>query len=179
MLVMLKKVRIAFPQVFEAKQVNGEGTPAFSASFIFDKKHHANKDIANAIEKVGNEKWGAKWPAVKKQLKGVCLQDGDSKAEYEGYEGNMFVSARNTKRPLVIDGDKTPLTEGDGKPYAGCYVNAQIEVWAQDNNWGKRINAQLKAVQFHSDGDAFSAGGAPADVDAFDDLSVADDEALG
>jgi hypothetical protein len=172
MLVMLRNVRIAFPQLFEAKQVNGEGTPAYSASFIFDKKHPAVKDIQAAIEKTGNEKWGAKWPAVKKALKGVCLQDGDTKAEYEGYEGNMFVSARNTKRPLVLDTNKSPLTEADGKPYAGCYVNAQIEVWAQDNNWGKRINAQLKAVQFASDGDAFSAGGAPADPEAFDDLSV-------
>jgi len=69
----------------------------------------------------------------------------------------------------VIDGDKTILKEESGRPYSGCYVNANIEVWAQDNSFGKRINAQLKGVQFYRDGDAFS-GSAPSSPDEFDDV---------
>ncbi|MWN55950.1 ssDNA-binding protein, partial [Escherichia coli] len=61
---------------------------------------------------------------------------------------------------------------------AGCYVNAVIDIWAQDNNFGKRINASLGGVQFLRDGDAF-AGGGVASADDFDDISEgADAEAL-
>ncbi|WP_244126983.1 ssDNA-binding protein, partial [Xylella fastidiosa] len=66
--------------------------------------------------------------------------------------------------------DRTPLAAQDGRPYAGCYVNANIELWAQDNNYGKRINASLGGVQFLRDGEAF-AGGGVASVEDFEDLS--------
>ncbi|MDC5277565.1 DUF2815 family protein, partial [Acinetobacter baumannii] len=69
---------------------------------------------------------------------------------------------------------KTPLVQADGRPYAGCYVNAAIELWCQDNNYGKRINASLRGVQFLKDGEAF-AGGGVASEDDFEDLSAADE----
>ncbi len=59
----------------------------------------------------------------------------------------------------------------DGKPYSGCYVNGIVDIWAQDNGFGRRLNATLKGVQFVKDGDAFS-GGTAVSADAFDDLGV-------
>jgi hypothetical protein len=50
-------------------------------------------------------------------------------------------------------------------------VNASIELWCQDNNYGKRINASLRGVQFLKDGEAF-AGGGVANADEFDDLAA-------
>ncbi len=172
MKVKLSNVRLAFPQLFEAKTVNGEGKPAFSASFLLEPTHPDIKVINAAIEQVAYEKWGAKANAVLQTARAadkVCIHNGDAKAEYAGYEGNFYVSTRNATRPLVIDKDRTPLAPQDGKPYAGCYVNASIDVWAQDNNYGKRVNASLAGVQFLRDGDAFTGGG-PASVDEFDDL---------
>lgn len=85
----------------------------------------------------------------------------------------MYVSARNALRPLVVDVNKAPLTAEDGKPYAGCYVNASIELWTQDNNYGKRVNATLRGVQFYKDGESFAGGGVASDDD-FDDLTADD-----
>ena len=173
MKIKLNKVRLAFPQLFEAKTVNGEGEPAFSASFLFEPNHPAVAELNAAFEEIGKAKWGAKWPTVKKDIAAkdrFAMHDGDTKADYAGFAGMMFVSARNKVRPLVIDRDKSPLTAQDGKPYAGCYVNASIELWAQDNNYGKRINASLRGVQFQADGEAFSGGGAASD-DEFDDIA--------
>lgn len=170
--VHLKNVRLAFPQLFEAKQVNGEGTPAFSAAFIFPPNHPAVKELEAAIEEVANAKWGEKASAVLKALKAsdkTALHDGDTKADYEGYAGNMFVNARSKTRPTVVGRDRSPLTQEDGVVYAGCYVNAIVELWAQSNDFGKRINASLKGVQFLKGGDAF-AGGGVADANDFDDL---------
>jgi hypothetical protein len=175
--VKLANVRLAFPALFTPKTVNGEGEPAFSAAFILDPKANAAdiKALSQVIEKVAQEKWKDKAPAILKQMKAqdkLALHDGDSKAEYDGFPGNLYVSARSKARPLVIDRDKSALTEADGKPYAGCYVNASLDIWAQDNNYGKRVNASLRGVQFCKDGEAF-AGGGVASEDEFD--AVADE----
>ena len=173
MKVKLTNVRLAFPVLFEARTVNGEGKPAFSASFLLDPADPQVKALNQAIEQVAKDKWGAKAEAILKQMRAqdkVALHDGDLKANYDGFPGNLYVSARSATRPLVIDKDKSPLTEQDGKPYAGCFVNASIELWPQDNNYGKRVNASLRGVQFFRDGDHFAGGGA-ASEDEFDDIS--------
>ena len=174
MKLKLNNVRLAFPVLFEAKTVNGEGKPAFSAAFILDPANPQVKVLNAAIDQVANEKWGARAAAILKQMRAtdkVALHDGDLKSSYDGFPGNLYVSARSTTRPLVINNDKSPLTEPDGRPYAGCFVNASIELWAQDNNYGKRVNASLRGVQFLRDGDAFAGGGA-ASEDEFDDISA-------
>ena len=74
----------------------------------------------------------------------------------------------------LVEFDRSPLTETDGRPYSGCYVVAIVELWAQDNSWGKRVNATLKGVQFFADGEAFS-GGTPASAGDFDDLGAFDE----
>lgn len=178
MKIKIPNARLAFPVLWEAKTVNGEGEPAFSAAFLLDPKSPVVKQIQDAAEKLGQDKWAAKWPQIKKEMVAkdrLPLHDGDAKSSYAGFEGMVYVSARSKTRPLVIDRDKSPLTASDGKPYAGCYVNASIELWCQDNNYGKRINASLSGLQFAKDGEAF-AGGAPASADEFDDLSAEEDE---
>lgn len=173
MKIKLDSVRLAFPVLFDAKTVNGEGKPAFSASFLLSPTDAQIKTIEQAIEQVAKEKWGAKADAVLKQMRAqdkTALHDGDLKSNYAGFEGMLYVSARSATRPLVLDKDKSPLTEQDGRPYAGCYVNASVELWAQDNNYGKRINASLRGVQFVRDGDAF-AGGGVASEDEFEDIT--------
>jgi len=176
MKIKLNNVRLSFPQLFEATTVNGEGKPAFSAAFLINPKDPQVAAINAAIDAVAKEKWGAKAEANLKAMRAadkVCLHSGDLKSNYDGFEGNLYISSRNPMRPLVIDVNKSPLTEQDGKPYAGCFVNASIELWAQDNNYGKRVNATLMGVQFYKDGESFTGGGV-ADTDDFDDLTADD-----
>lgn len=174
MKLTIKNVRLAFPELWEAKTVNGEGEPAFSASFLLPPDHPQLAEIRKAEQQVGQDKWAAKWATVQKEILAnnrMALKNGDTKASYDGFPGNHFISSRNKTRPTVIDRDRSQLTAKDGKPYSGCYVNAIIELWAQDNSYGKRINASLSGVQFLKDGEPFS-GGRPADADEFDDLSA-------
>lgn len=180
MLVKLKNVRLAFPQLFEARAFDGEGDGAYSATFILDKTNPSVKDMETVIATVAKDKWAAKADAMLKDLRAkdkTCLHDGDGKADYDGFPDNLYVSARNKSRPLVINRDKTPLTQSDGIPYGGCFVNANIDVWAQDNNFGKRINATLVGVQFSKDDQAFS-GATPATPDDFDSVEEDAGESL-
>ena len=181
MKITLKNVRLAFPALFEAKTVAGEGDPAFSATFILAADSPSIAEVNAAIDAVAKEKWGAKADGILKSARAsgkVCLRSGDDKAQYDGFEGNFYISARSKVRPLIADRDKTPLTEQDGVIYAGCYVYAVLELWAQDNNYGKRVNAQLKTVQFFRDGDAFSGGGRPGTEDDLEDLTEGADADL-
>ncbi len=185
MKVILKKVRLAFPDIWTAKSVKG-GALRYGCSLILDPntpEGAANiKTMKAAIAQVATEKWKEKAKAVVATCQAkdeICLHDGNLKSEYDGYEGNMFVSANSKKRPVVVNSDKSPLTEADGKPYSGCYVNASIDVWAQDStDYGKGIFASLIALQFKEDGAAFSGGEGYAETD-FEDEEGNPDAASG
>lgn len=175
MKVKLLKVRIAFPELFAAKAFN-EGDPSFSATFIIDPKSANVKVLRDTIQAVAVEKWKAAAPKILAALKAkdnVCLRETGKTSEageiYGGFEDMFWIPTRNKARPTVLDRDKSPLTAADGRPYGGCYVNAVLDIWAQDNTFGKRINASLSGVQFVADGEAFS-GGTAASADEFDDL---------
>lgn len=175
--IRLLKVRLSFPQLFTATEYEaGDGRPRYAAAFLVDPGSAADKAIKAGMLAVANDKWGAKGPDIlAKALKGdnrdVCYYDGNKK-EYDGYAGKMALSTSRPKkdgRPGVYDRDTSPLTEEDGKIYAGCYVNAMVSFWPQDNKNGKTIRCTVIGVQFDSDGDAFSSAVMP-DANAFESL---------
>jgi hypothetical protein len=180
MQIRLNNARLAFPTLWEPEQVQGQGKAAYSAQLLIARDDPQVKTLEALITSVAQATWGVKAADVLKQLKAkdsICVHSGDLKADYVGYAGNLYISARSEARPLIIDGARRILSASDGKPYAGCYVNAVLDIWAQDNKFGRRVNAGLKGLQFAADGDAFS-GSAPAKVDDFDALEVAADEAV-
>lgn len=173
--ILLKNVRLAFPNLFEPTTVAGEGKPRYSATLLIPSDHPQIAEIRAAQDAIAKEKWRDKAAAIVRGLDKqdkLALHDGDTKSKYDGFPGNFFVSAaaQENAAPTVIDRDRSPLSAKSGRPYAGCMVNASIELWAQDNNYGQRVNAQLRGIQFYADGDSFSAG-RPADADEFDEVT--------
>jgi hypothetical protein len=177
--VMLRNVRLSYPNLWKAKGFGDgtEGEPKFSAVALMDPDDKQGKvniaKIEDAIDFVKKEKWPKGAPKLGPQK--ICLRDGEDLEEMkDGYEGMMYVTASDAKRPRVLDADGIDVRDGDeGAPYAGCRVDMKIRVWAQDNKYGKRINASLVAVKFRDDDDAF--GAAPFDASEFDEDD--DDEA--
>lgn len=173
--IMLNNARLAFPNLWEPTTVAGEGKPRYGAALLIPPDHPQMATIKAKIEAVAKEKWKDKAVAALAGLyktDKVALHDGDTKPQYDGFAGMMFVSANSqeTAPPTVVDQARNPLGPKSGKPYAGCYVNASLEFWAQDNQYGKRINCTLRGVQFYKDGDSFSAG-RPADADEFAEVT--------
>jgi len=159
--VTLSNVRLSYPNLFKAVAFQKDQEPKFSAVFLLNKKADAKQieSFKAAMKAVAEEKWGV--GKVPKAVK-LCLRDGSEKEDTDGYGADvMFFSAASNKRIPVVNRDLTPLDESSGKPYAGCYVNVVVRLWAQDNDFGKRVNAQLRTVQFVKDGEAF--GDKPAD----------------
>lgn len=171
MKVKLNNVRLSFPSLFRKATFNGEETK-FEATFLINKETQA--DLIEKIkvviaDKIKNDLKGAKLAADK-----ICLKDGDE-VEYDGYAGHVSIKASNDKRVAVFNRDKSPLAEDDNVIYAGCYVNAIIEIWAMNNQWGKRINAKLLGVQFAKDGENFGDSSS-ASADDFDFIGDDSDE---
>ena len=165
----LKNVRLSFPSVFRRSTFEGE-EGKYEATFLIPKSDKNTRDkINSAIEAAIAES------NIKEKR---CLKDGDD-SEYDGYGDHWSFKAANGKRPTIINRDKTPLVEDDEVLYAGCYVNAIVDIWIQNNKWGKRVNANLYGIQFFKDGEPFGAG--PVDVtDEFDDVEdgILDDDEL-
>jgi Protein of unknown function (DUF2815) len=155
--VILRNVRLSYPNVFTAKKAQDSDKMSFSAAFLMDKVINA-ADIAAvkaACLFVKQEDGKGKSPGGPDR---VCIRDGSFKEDKEGYgPGIEFVTARSDTRPGVVGRDgRTPLAAEDGILFAGCFVNASIRIWWQDHpKHGKRINAALMNIQFVRKGEPF------------------------
>lgn len=176
MQIIIKNVRNSYPNLFNAKEFKaGDGKPRWSCTFMIEKGSENDKAIRAAIEAEAKNVWGAKAPAMLKGMESqgnkFCYIDGDIKTNNPEYEGLMILAThRSAKmaRPVIIDRNKALLTIEDGKPYAGCYVNAKVEIYCQQGE-NAGVRASFAVVQFAADGDAFSTGVPSADD--FDDVS--------
>ena len=156
--IKLNNVRLSFPALWTPRKfAPTDAKGSYSATFILDKKINAIEiaEIKRTIDLLVRENLKGKHPGATK----IALHDGSEKPDVDGYgEGVMYLSARTDKAPPVIDRNMDPLVEADNKPVAGDYVRATIELWAQDNQYGKRINAKLRGVQFYKAGTPFGEG---------------------
>lgn len=180
--IALKNVRLSFPRLWEPKSFEEGQKPRYEATFLLDPSDKAHLELIDkrlpaVFRELAEEAYTSKkdvenFMKVFKSSQGYADEEGKV---YDGYEGMYFIASHNTQPPAIIDRDKSPLGAESGKPYAGCYVNASISFWLQDNKYGKRINTNLRGVQFLRDGEAFGAG--IPDVDGeFDDESDDDDD---
>lgn len=163
--------RLAFPDLFIARRggEGGTGKAKFGAACIIPADHPQIAEINAKIDEAAKAKWGDKAAGILKALRAtdkVCLHNGDLKAQYAGYEGNLYISARSDTRPTVYGSDRIPVEPDSGVVYAGCYGAFNLEFWAQDHKqFGKRVNAQLRGFMKQRDGDAFAAGSAAGEED--------------
>jgi hypothetical protein len=167
--ITLTEVRLSFPHLWKPHAMEAGQEEKYSATAIFDNtKHAALLDRIDAlIDRLALDEFKKKINFKR------CLRDGNDKSDLDGYgDGTSFLTASNKARPGVVDRRLNPLAESDNVLYAGCYVNMVVRLWVQNNQWGKRVNAQLMAVQFVKDGDSFGAG----PIDPTKEFESIDDE---
>lgn len=168
--VFLKRVQIAFPDVYVPKSFEGTGEKKYSSVFLVVPGSQNDLNVQAAIKAVAQAKWGEKAAQTLKALAGQAMKyayiSGDQKA-YAGFEGKMALTAKRKEKdgPVrVLDRDLTVLTQESGLPYGGSFVNARVQLWAQANEWGTGMRCTLMTVQFVADGESF--GGAPPATEA-------------
>jgi Protein of unknown function (DUF2815) len=191
-------VRCAWPSLFVARQYNGTGSWRCGAQLIIQKDHPQAQELKDMIQAAATAKWKDKAPARLKAAMSkdkVCLRDGDLAGHLDCWVVSANCAGGETqasaKRPSVFDAANRNIlqiakeVEGphtQSKPelyeyaqeicpvYAGCYVNAVIDIYAMDQ-YGDQINAGLVGVQFARDGESFG-GAAGLEAGAFEPLEV-------
>ena len=164
--ITLTNVRIAFPDLFTAK-VNrlaaADSKPKYSASFLVAGDSAQKASVDKHIQDFIRAELGDKAAAFIKKFwndgHDSCWVDGDDK-EYDGYAGSWVFKCNRSEdkgRPNVRDRNGNPLTETDGVIYAGCVVNAKVDLYVQNGDY-KGIRGTLLGVQFVRDAPAFGMG---------------------
>ena len=171
--IVLKNVRLSFPSLFKKAVFDGQETK-YEATLLVPKNSAQAKKLQKMAEDFAAEVFGGK-EKIPNSLKYTALTDGDTK-DYDGYEGMLAFKGGSGQRITIVDRDKTPLVEEDGKPVAGDYVNAVVGFWYSSHpKGGKQILGNLSAIQFVKEGEHFGAGGVNVD-EAFDDLGDEDED---
>jgi hypothetical protein len=176
--IMLKGITMAFPAIAEP-QAFGEGEPAYGAKFPIKIDGEHQKQLEDAIKAEATEAWKDKADGILKMLeedgkvafvKKVYRSKKTGEA-YAGFDGAHYLSTRNAKtQPTVYNQYGEELTgKGDieRQAFSGAKVNASVEIWAQDNKWGRRINCSLRGIMLTGEGENFGGGSSPASADEF------------
>ena len=186
--IMLKNVVLAFPALAEPQSF-GEGEPAYGAKFPIKPNSEQQKAIEAAMLAEAKEAWKDKADSVLDMLAEdgkLCFTKKVYRSKktgepYQGFDGAHFLSTRNAKtQPTVFNqyGEEvTSKSDIEAKAFSGAVVNASIEIWAQDNKWGRRINCTLRGVMLTGEGENFGGGSSPAGADEFAAFAKAKAEA--
>jgi hypothetical protein len=176
--VLLSNVRLSFPHLAEPQRQQGESGEriSYNAEFILTPNDPAWVKFMQVVQTLAAEKWkehaGNVLQMVQQDRKKRCFGWGQEKVNqktfqvYDGYEGNVFITAGRDKMPQMIDANGQAVDPANTmacqavarKMYGGCYVNAAIKPWLQENKHGRGIRCDLVAVQFFADGTPFGEG---------------------
>lgn len=174
--LIIRNARLGYPKLFNPEGIKGDPTskPRYGCQLMLPKSDTKTKAKLDAeIERLAK----INFKGVKPKSKDLCFRDGDGEDGDETTEGFWLISANRSEkqgRPQIVDKDgQTTLDSSDGKPYAGCWVNALISVYVP-KNWGK-VCVALDIVQFVKDDEPFGTA-APKAKDIMPDLSDEDDD---
>lgn len=189
--VILKDVRGYWFDIFApaADSVDDKTGQAYKGKYtttaIFAPDSEAGKVATSTFAKVAADEFGPNWKAIVEAIdpKKKCIKQGSHKLDkdgnvQDGFAGMLYLSAKNTVKPIVIDSNLAPIREDNGRIFRGCMVNIKVEISAftsKNPQVGRMIGAKILGVQYAGEGKAF--GSAPPTADGFE--AVAGSDAFG
>ena len=182
--IFLSNVRLSFPHLAEPqRQVNeatGKERISYNCEFLMPQDHAGFQQFMARYGAMALEKWKEHAQTVmgmiQQDRKLRCFGNGIEKINkktfqpYDGYAGNVFITAGRDTAPQMIQADGTPIDPTNSmafqqlarKMYGGCRVNAAVKPWVQENKHGRGIRCDLIAIQFAGDDTAFGEGAVDA-----------------
>ena len=183
-IIFLSNVRLSFPHLAEPQrnvnEVTGKERISYNCEFIMPQDHAGFQQFMQRYGAMALEKWKEHAQTVMGMIqndrKTRCFGKGEEKinkktfAPYDGYAGNVFITAGRDSQPQMIQADGTPVPTSNTMAYqqlaramyGGCRVNAAVKPWLQDNKHGRGIRCDLIAVQFAGDDTPFGEGAVDA-----------------
>jgi hypothetical protein len=183
-IIYLSNVRLSFPHLVEPQRKispeTGKERVSYSADLIMPPDHAGFKQFMAKVNEMTLAKWKEHAASVMamvnsdKRLR--CYGDGSQKINqktfqmYDGYPGQMYVTAGRDTPPQIIQADGTPIDPTNTMAYqaltramyGGCRVNVAVKPWLRENKHGRGVRCDLIAVQFAGDDKPFGEGAADA-----------------
>lgn len=178
--IFLSDVRLSFPHIAEPQRTMNEQTGkeriSYNAEFIMPQNHPGFAQFMVQYGKMMVESFAEHANTVMQMIQNDrklrCFGMGAEKVNkktfqpYDGYVGNVFITAGSDRQPQVIQADGSPVdpvntmavSQLARKLYGGCRVNAAVKPWVQKNKHGNGFRCDLVAVQFLRDDVAFGEG---------------------
>lgn len=160
--IVFENVRISFPHLFAPSAVTGK----YSAILLVKKNDKENlSKLKGAFDEAESK--------YKFKFEETCRSDGDEDTNIN-HKGYHVITCADHDQPVVVNRQNEVISDLDNLIYGGCYVNAVITLWCQLNpKYTRRINANLKGVQFFKDGERFTSR---VSVDLDHDFQTYDDD---
>ena len=178
--IFLSDVRLSFPHIAEPQKqrndVTGKERISHNAEFILPATHPGWQKTMQVYGQMMVATFAEHANTVMQMIQndrklrgfGVGTEKINKKTfkPYDGYEGQMFITAGSERQPQIIQADGSPVDPMNTmavqqlarKLYGGCRVNAAVKPWVQKNQHGNGFRFDLVAVQFLRDDTAVGEG---------------------
>lgn len=150
--ITIMGARLSYPHLFQPRQVDPNSPPKYGCVLLIPKDNPVIGQLEQAAGKEADAHWGANKPASLKPLPLHDCATHPSYANQPELHGYMALSANAKDKPFTVDQNVQPVLD-QSVFYAGCYVNADVGIFAYDAPMSKGIAAGLNGVQFVADGD--------------------------
>jgi hypothetical protein len=179
-IIFLSNVRLSFPHLAEPQRtenkITGSVRVAYNADFLMPEGDPGFQQFMTRYKELMTQTFAENAPIVMNMIladrKLRCFGRGEEKVNkktfkpYDGYAGNVYLSANSERQPQMIQGDGSPVDPVNTmayqalarKMYGGCRVNVAMKPWVQKNQHGNGIRCDLIAVQFSKDDTPFGDG---------------------
>lgn len=161
--VVTGKVRLSFPHLFEAKQINGEGDPKYSVMLLIPKADKETIADLRAAEAEAAENGKTTKFKGKEVNADSIIKDGDEDGSAEDYPERagclyMTVSSSQQYRPGVVDRAVQDITD-QSEVYSGVYAKVSMTAFPYTYGSNKRgVSFGLNNVQVLGGGDSLGGG---------------------
>lgn len=177
--VVFGPVRLSYTHLFSKYIPDGSTEGKYMTNVLIPKKEKetikALQDAIQAAKVAGiSSKWGGKEPLVLD----LPLRDGKDKDE-EIYKGCLFLNAKASTRPGVVDSDRNPITDEE-EIYSGVWAYVSVSFYPYSVSGNKGVACGLNNVMKFKDDERlggrvsavtdFAGIKAPAPQDDDDDL---------
>lgn len=152
----INEVRISYPQLFTAKQINNQGDPKYSAAFLIPETHPALKKLFGLAEQAVNEKYpDGNLPHKFKTLPCYKASENPKYAGKPEYAGMWILNSSKGAAqgaPQVVDQQMNKVLN-PSQIYPGMVVNVAVSIYTYDHSMAKGVTTGLEAVQIVRDGE--------------------------
>lgn len=175
--IFLSNVRLSFPHLVEPQvtrnEVTGKERRSYNCEFIMPASHPGWQKTmtlyGQMMTGVFAEHANTVMQMIQNDRKLRGFGHGAEKINkktfkpYEGYDGNVFITAGSERQPQIIQADGQAVDPANTmavqqlarRIYGGCWVNAAVKPWVQKNSHGNGFRFDLIAVQFFKDDTPF------------------------